>query len=212
MQAVPVQKPWTEHGEFFKARMDGIDIISPEFGFREFQHVTIKQITRAARNWNAALLSRMDAWADLNRDCGSNAFNTPHTSVSGSGSWCVLALFCWAVSFSHSFVLDPWHTALLQTCSLSGPDARGMGRECWYRQWIIPYRTTRIHSFKGFDVKKSSLSSLWLSRLTHCVTWVKESHPKLSTPGSKFLFECLCVLERQNQSLFKSLPMNFPHL
>lgn len=60
-----MQKLWTEHGEFFRAGVDGMDIISPEFGFREFQHVTAKQITNAARNGNAALLSRGDARADL---------------------------------------------------------------------------------------------------------------------------------------------------
>lgn len=64
--------------------MDGIDIILPDF--REFQHITAKQITNAARKKNAALSFRGDAGADLSRDCGSNAFNTPHTSASGSGS------------------------------------------------------------------------------------------------------------------------------
>lgn len=63
-----------------------MDIISLEFGFREFQHVTAKQITNAARNGNVALLSRGDAQADWSRDCGSNTFNAPHTSASGSGS------------------------------------------------------------------------------------------------------------------------------
>lgn len=65
-----MQKLWTEHGEFFRAGMDGMDIISPEFGFREFQHVTAKQITNTERNGNAALLSRRDAWADMSGDCG----------------------------------------------------------------------------------------------------------------------------------------------
>ena len=56
-----MQKLWTEHEEFFRAGMDGMDIISHEFGFREFQHVTAKQITNAARNRNAVFLSRGDS-------------------------------------------------------------------------------------------------------------------------------------------------------
>lgn len=66
--------------------MDGMDIISPEFGFREFQQVTAKQITTVPSNRNVTLVSRGDARADLSRACSSNAFNTPHTSASGNGS------------------------------------------------------------------------------------------------------------------------------
>lgn len=63
-----------------------MDIIVLEFGFRECKHTAAEQATNAARNGNVALLSRGDAQADLSGDCGSNAFNTPHTGASWSGS------------------------------------------------------------------------------------------------------------------------------
>lgn len=159
-----------EHGEFSGAGMDSMDIM--EFGLREFECDTAEQATNAARNGNAALLSRGDMWAE---DCALNAFNVPHTSAAGSGSWSVSALFCKAIRFSHSFVLDSRHSAAWQTCSPA--DQMPMG---WEGSVSCEVFLTEPQGLITAQV----LIPLWTSRLIFCVTWMKDAHITLSMLGS----------------------------
>lgn len=155
---------------------------------------------QCSKKWNAVLLSRGDMWAE---DCALNAFNVPHTTASGSGSWCVSALFCKTIRFCHSFVLDWRHTAVWQSCSTADQMPMGWEGSVSYEVFL-----TEPQGLLPAQV----LMPVWPSRLIFCVTRVKDAPIRLSTQAHSFCLSACVFLERLIQSSLKRLPTNLPRL